>query len=357
MAKIAILSFYTGIVDRGVETFAYEISKRLKRKHQVTIFQTGATNHQSGIKTHKININADIPQSSHTILGKLYLDIQSIRILIFTLRLTPHLIRNKYDVLIPLNGGWQVVLIRILTKFTKAKMLVSGHAGIGGDDTWNIFFKPDVFVALTSAQQSWAKRISPELRIERIPNGVDLSQFNPKVKPKNIKLKKPIVVCASALVPYKRIDLTIKAVAKTKKLSLLLLGDGQLKAHLDSLGKRILKDRYLRLNPSYQEIPSYYKAGNVFTLASSTEAFGISYLEAMACNLPVVTTCDSSRQQIIGSAGILTDPAKIEQYSKDLLIAYMTNYRNIPYDQALKFSWNNVAKKYSTLINQISTSK
>ena len=73
----------------------------------------------------------------------------------------------------------------------------------------------------------------------------------------------------------------------------------------------------------------------------------------MACNLPVVATNDSSRAEIIGSAGILTDPANIEQYAKDLELAVKTNYKNIPYTQALKFSWNKIAQSYADLISQL----
>ena len=98
---------------------------------------------------------------------------------------------------------------------------------------------------------------------------------------------------------------------------------------------------------------SYYRSADVFTLASQTEAFGISYVEAMACNLPIVTTNDTSRAEIIGDAGVLTDPTNTDQYSKDLQIASKTNYRNIPYDQALKFSWNKIAQKYSYLIQSV----
>lgn len=232
-------------------------------------------------------------------------------------------------------------------------MIISGHAGVGADDAWNIFFRPDTFIALTASQLYWAKKITPELQLKHIPNGVDLAKFNPNVKPKKIDLKKPIVICVSALVPYKRIDLTIKAVAKARNLSLLLLGDGQLAGSLDSLGKRLLGNNYLRLNPPYIDMPSHYKTANVFTLASQTEAFGISYIEAMACNLPVVTTNDSSRAEIIGDAGILTDPANLAQYAKDLSIAVKTNYRSIPYNQALKFSWNKVAREYSKVIKQL----
>src|SRR3990167_4080089 len=100
--------------------------------------------------------------------------------------------------------------------------------------------------------------------------------------------------------------------SKRKNLSLLVLGDGQLHGAIDTLGKRILQGRYLRLVVPYKQIPSYYRSGSVFTLASETEAFGISYVEAMACNLPVVTTADDSRAEIIGPAGILTNPNNIE---------------------------------------------
>src|SRR3989344_1610729 len=357
MAKVAFLSFYSGIVDRGVETFVYELSRRFKPGNKITIFQAGPAIYQEGIRVQQIAAKAEAPKSSKGILGKLYLDLQSIRILIFTLKLIPRIIKEKFDIVVPLNGGWQTVTVRLLTKITGSKMLISGHAGVGSDDAWNIFWRPDVFIALTSTQKNWAERIAPEMRTEIIPNGVDLAKFNPKVKPININLQKPIVVCASALVPYKRIELTIKAVARSKSLSLLLLGEGELSGQIDSLAKRLLGEHYLRLNPPYEQMPRYYRCGKVFTLASETEAFGISYLEAMACNLPVVTTCDDSRQEIIGKAGILTDPAKTEQYAKDLLIASKTNYRNIPYDQALKFSWNKVANKYLNLIEEITRKK
>ncbi len=353
MANLAILSYYSGMVDRGVETFVYEICKRLKNRHKITIFQSGPVNYQRGIRIFRTGPIAKMPRSAKGIIGKFYLDIQSLKILVFSIKLVPLIIRGKYDVIIPLNGGWQTLVYRLLSKITRSRFLVSGHAGIGSDDAANIFFRPDAFVALTSPQFSWARKIAPEMKIELIPNGVDLAMFNPKVKPKQLSLKKPVVVCASALVPYKKVDLTIRAVAKAKSLSLLLLGDGELQGYLDSLGKRLLGSRYLRLNPPYRQMPQYYKAGKVFTLASETEAFGVSYIEAMACNLPVVATNDMSRQEIIGNAGILTDPKNIDQYAKDLAIAAKTNYRNIPYDQALKFSWNKVAQKYSKLIKEI----
>jgi glycosyltransferase involved in cell wall biosynthesis len=308
---------------------------------------------QQKYKVKHIKSRAKPPRSAKGILGKLYLDSQSLKILLFTLRALPTIYKNKSQILIPLNGGWQVAILRVFSKLIGSKILISGHAGIGHDDAWNLFFRPDVFVALTKAEELWAKKLVPEVATVVIPNGVDLSRFNPKVKAEEVPLPKPIVVCASALVPYKRVDLTIRAVAKNKNLSLLVLGDGELKGVTDTLGKRLLGSRYLRKCVPYKKMPGYYRAGSVFSLASTTEAFGIAYVEAMACNLPVVTTHDWSRAEIIGDTGILTNPQDLRQYAKDLEITSRTKYGNRPYAQALSFSWNNVATKYSHLIEKM----
>ena len=92
MSKIAFLSFYSGVVERGVETFVYEIAKRLNAKHQITIFQAGRTIRLPKIRTYQISAMAKMPRSTKGILGKLCLDLQSLKILIFTAKSIPKLI-------------------------------------------------------------------------------------------------------------------------------------------------------------------------------------------------------------------------------------------------------------------------
>ena len=177
MASIAIFSFYSGVVERGVETFAYEISKRLASKHQISLILAGKFNSQK-FKVMEISVLAVPPKSSKGIFGKLYLDWQSAKILIFTVKSIPAIFKEKYKLVIPLNGGWQVVILRIISKLIGAKLIIPGGAGIGSDDAWNLLFRPDVFVALTTAQADWAKKLVPEVKIVSIPNGVDLEMFN-----------------------------------------------------------------------------------------------------------------------------------------------------------------------------------
>lgn len=359
MAKIAILSFYSGKVERGVETFVLEVAKRLSKKHEIAIFQSGQTNYglRSKVRLITVNSHAKSPRSSKGILGKLYLDLQALRILIFSIQSMPKIFKLRPNVIIPSNGGWQTPIFRLISKIIGAKLIIIGHAGIGSDDAWNLMFRPDTFVALTSTQKIWAKNLAHEVKVVKIANGVDLSHFNPKSKVKNVPLQRPIVVCAAALVPYKRVDLTVRAVATAGNMSLLILGDGELRGAIDSLAKRLLGKNYLRVVATYKDMPAYLRACQVFTLVSKTEAFGISYIEAMACNLPVVATNDHSRAEIVGRAGILTMPENINQYAKDLSIAAKTKYRNIPYNQSLQFSWNNIAQKYLTLISELTKTK
>ena len=66
---------------------------------------------------------------------------------------------------------------------------------------------------------------------------------------------------------------------------------------------------------------------------------------------------DDSRAEIIGEAGILTDPPDIDQYSKDLELAANTDFKNKPYIQSLMFSWNKIAEKYSVLIGELLSRK
>ena len=144
MANIAILSYYSGTVERGVETFVFEISKRLSKKHKITIFQAGSRINNSNIRTYQIKANAKQPISIINPLAKIYLDWQSLKILLFALKSVPKIIKGKYDIVIPLNGGWQVVVCKILSPMIKCKIMITGQAGIGSDDAWNIFFHPNI---------------------------------------------------------------------------------------------------------------------------------------------------------------------------------------------------------------------
>jgi glycosyltransferase involved in cell wall biosynthesis len=357
--KIAFLSIYSGSIDRGVETVVKELGERLSEKHEIHVYQNGDPTGKEKYKVFKIEIlpgeNWPKDTSGQKIRRKLYLDYYSRKIAVFTLKILPQLVRERYDIIIPLNGGWQVAICSLLRSLHKSKVVISGQAGIGKDDLWNLKWSPDAFIAVTLPMKKWAEKTNSKIRIEQIPNGVDLEKFNPDITPATIPFSHPVVCCNAALVPYKRVDLTIKAVAKVDKASLLLIGDGISKNEIDKLGRSLLDNRYLRLSVSYEEVPRYYKSCDLFTMVStSQEAFGIVYLEAMATNLPVVATDDAVRHEIVGDAGLFVNPEDIDQYARTLEKAIGINFNSRPRNQAEKFNWDKIAKNYESLFSSLS---
>jgi len=308
--KIAFLNKYQNEVSRGSETFVYELSRRLSKNHEVDVIS---------------DVNY------------------------FTL------LKKKYDLIIPTNGRWQVIITRKITWLTGAKMIVSGQSGMGWDDRVNLYAFPDTFVALSSRALVWAKKINPLVKSVYIPNGVDLEKFTFKGEPFKVSLKKPIVLAVGAFTEQKRMDLIIKAVAKMNGVSLLMVGGGgELQEKLNEEGKRLLGDKFELKSVPFEKMPEIYRVADVFTLPSlSSESFGNVLVEAMASGLPIVATDDPIRREIVGNAGIFVDPTNINEYTKALETALKTNWGDKPRRQAEKFSWDEIAKKYNDLLIEI----
>jgi glycosyltransferase involved in cell wall biosynthesis len=144
------------------------------------------------------------------------------------------------------------------------------------------------------------------------------------------------------------------AVAKLKKVSLLLVGDGELKESLESLGKRLLGERFEIVKVDHKQMPTVYRAADLFTLVPEpSEAFGIVYVEAMATNLPVVGVKDEQRENIVGNAGILVDPENLEGYAEAVQRTLGQKWGDRPRRQAEKFDWGKIAEEYERLFKSL----
>lgn len=317
--KIVFLSYYLGKVNRGVETYVAELSKRLiKRGHEVEVFQ-----------------------------GE-----NSTNIKCFTQRVLSKLDKDT-DIIVATNGGWQSILCKIWCLKHGKKLVIPGQSGPGFDDRLNLWTFPNAFVGLTEHQRNWSKSVNPFVRTVKIPNGVDLNIFKPVGKPLKISLPEPIILCVSALVPVKRLDLAIKAVAKTQG-SLLLVGKGESEQELKDLGEKYLPGRFQILSFAHSQMPQVYKSADLFTYPTSPwESFGIAMLEVMATGVAVVATDDPIRREIVGEAGLFVDPNNTKEYANTLKKALSIEWGSKPREQAEKFSWEEIAKQYDKLFKEL----
>ena len=324
--KIAFLNIYSGINNRGAESFSHELAKKLGKNHQVDFF--------SG---KDCNVKIVQPQHNRGLLKTFFLDAATISVLRFTLKILPKL--GSYDWLIPMNGFWQV----LLCKFSPGKILITGHSGPGWDERWNLYLKPDIFVATTQPTADWAKKTCFYTKVIIIPYGIDEYK---NITPVNVNLEKPVVLCPAAAVRYKRVDLAIKAVSKMKRGSLLHLGTGPLLPDLKKLGEELLGKRFLSLTVNYDQMPGFYAACDVVTLPSSEqENSPMVFLEAMAANKITITTDTPRSRWILGNAGIFIDPTNIVNYSK-ALISGLGSDKKLIKDQVVKYSWDKIIRKY-----------
>ena len=99
------------------------------------------------------------------------------------------------------------------------------------------------------------------------------------------------------------------------------------------------------------DLPAIYAQCDVFLYPSLRESFGIPMLEAMSCNVPVITSNTSSMPEVADDAAHIVDPFKSEEITQAIIkILQDDDYRKSLCEKGLKrskqFSWNNMAKAY-----------
>lgn len=139
-----------------------------------------------------------------------------------------------------------------------------------------------------------------EKNITVIPFGIDLEIFKP-FKVKRIFDENNIVIgTVKSLEKKYGIDYLIKSFKVVKernpfaKIKLLIIGGGSQEMELKNLASKLLeKEDYVFTGAiSYSEIAHYHNMIDieVFTSIEDSESFGVSVLEASACERPVVVT-------------------------------------------------------------------
>lgn len=138
-----------------------------------------------------------------------------------------------------------------------------------------------------------------ENRIKIIPNGIDITAFdNETLRPSNLSDilgKNKFVICSVGNLNYNKDHITlIKAMSEVvKKYSLavlIIVGEGSERPRLEKLITDKNLEKHIVLTGFRNNVPAILKESNLYVHSSKTEAFGISILEAMAAEIPVIST-------------------------------------------------------------------
>lgn len=263
---------------------------------------------------------------------------------------------NSADLTFPCNDYGGLAIAAAVRAIKGTPIVYTEHNGLLAEGKClkrNLYFSPDRLIVFDKKTAAFARNLQPTQQINIIPNGVDLKRFTPQGTKINFGLTTPVVLCVASLNRnnHKRIDLAIKAVSRLSQVSLLLCGDGPDKEYFQAQGDKLLgSNRFKICTFPFEKMPEVYRSADVFTLPSINEPFSLAYMEAMATGLPVVTTDDEIRRYIVGDSGILCDVTNTEKYADALFQVLKVNWQQKAVNNALRFSWDNIALRYRDAI-------
>lgn len=145
----------------------------------------------------------------------------------------------------------------------------------------------------------------PSQRLSVVPNGVDLERFRRQLPEEGFR-----VVWVGLMVPVKRLDVLLRAMALTWGIRLDLVGDGplreQVEAEITELG---ISDR-VTLTGFQRRPEAWLGRAHVVVLTSDAENCPLSILQGMASGCAVVATAVGGVPELVrdGLDGLLVDP-------------------------------------------------
>jgi L-malate glycosyltransferase len=154
-------------------------------------------------------------------------------------------------------------------------------------------------------------------RIEVIENGIEVERYGTALDrvalrhALGLESERRYVITVARFHPVKDHSTLLRAFASVVEarpdVELLLVGDGQLRGHLEQQVSALGLEKRVRFLGVRSDVPSLLQAADVFAMTSMSEAASLTVLEAMASRLPVVVTAVGGNPEMVrqGIDGLL----------------------------------------------------
>jgi N-acetyl-alpha-D-glucosaminyl L-malate synthase BshA len=202
--------------------------------------------------------------------------------------------------------------------------------------------------------------------IEVIPNFIDLEKFK---KQKKDHFKKAICPAGESLVVHtsnfrkvKRVGDVISIFANILSeipAKLLMIGDGPERMRAESQCRELGITDDVRFLGKLEAVQEVLSVADLFLMPSEKESFGLAALEAMACEVPVISTNTGGLPElnIQGGTGFLSNIGDIEDMTRKSL--FVLDKNNLPrfkanaLQRAQEFDISRILPLYESYYQQV----
>ena len=202
--------------------------------------------------------------------------------------------------------------------------------------------------------------------IEVLPNFINLQKFK-KQKKDHFKTAicpegEKLIVHTSNFRKVKRVEDVVKIFRNIRqKISakLLLVGDGPERNYIETLCRELEICNDVRFLGKLEAVEEVLSVADLFIMPSEKESFGLAALEAMACEVPVVSTNTGGLPELMidGKTGYMSDVGDIESMSTNALRIlsdeHLPTFKTGALNRARDFDVHNILPIYEDYYREI----
>ena len=220
-------------------------------------------------------------------------------------------------------------------------------------------------VACSGGLRELARETDTDVKIEVIPDGLDLGRFEPVQRdacPEKVR-----VLTIGRLIPRKGFQFLIRALPQiienaAHNFEIEVVGDGPYQAELLKLSEDLGVASYINFTGSvpYSELPQKYRDADVFILPSLAEGMPLVVLEAMGTGLPIVASRVQGIEElvVVDLNGALFDAGDVDGLAHSLVKLINAGEGRIEMGKASvervkPYDWKHIAAAYLALYDDI----
>jgi N-acetyl-alpha-D-glucosaminyl L-malate synthase BshA len=210
-------------------------------------------------------------------------------------------------------------------------------------------------------------QIQKEIKV--IPNFIDFQRFSKKERNHFRKLvandDEKILIHISNFRKVKRVEDVVRMfelVLKKIPTKLLMVGDGPERHKAEELTRSLGVCAHVKFIGKQEAVEDLLSISDLFVLPSQTESFGLAALEAMACEVPVISSNSGGIPEINiqGKTGFLSPVGDYEDMAKNAIYILeneerMLQFKKNAFEKAQEFHIDKILPMYENFYYEMTT--